>query len=135
MIEINEEELRYAASRSSGPGGQHGNKVNTRIMLWFDLERNTQFSASQKARLREKLSTRLDKLGRLRVASQRYRSQRANREAALVRLQALLEEALKEPAVRVRTRVPRSVIRKRLDEKRQRSVVKRQRAYRPGKEE
>lgn len=135
MIEINEEDLRYAASRSSGPGGQHVNKVNTRIMLWFDLERNTQFSASQKARLREKLSTRLDKLGRLRVASQRYRSQRANREAALVRLQALLEEALKEPAVRVRTRVPRSVIRKRLDEKRQRSVVKRQRAYRPGKEE
>ncbi|MCH7920500.1 MAG: aminoacyl-tRNA hydrolase, partial [Planctomycetes bacterium] len=127
MIEINEEDLRYAASRSSGPGGQHVNKVNTRIMLWFDLERNTQFSASQKARLREKLSTRLDKLGRLRVASQRYRSQRANREAALVRLQALLEEALKEPAVRVRTRVPRSVIRKRLDEKRQRSVVKRQR--------
>ncbi|MCH8192846.1 MAG: aminoacyl-tRNA hydrolase, partial [Planctomycetes bacterium] len=123
MMEINEEDLSYSASRSSGPGGQHVNKVNTRIMLWFDLERSTQFSASQKARLREKLSTRLDKLGRLRVASQRYRTQRANREAALARLQALLEEALKEPAVRVRTRVPRSVIRKRLDEKRQRSVV------------
>ena len=135
MMEINEEDLSYSASRSGGPGGQHVNKVNTRIMLWFDLERSTQFSASQKARLREKLSTRLDKLGRLRVASQRHRTQHANREAALARLQALLEEALKEPAVRIRTRVPRSVARKRLEEKRQRSVVKRQRAYRPREEE
>ena len=135
MIEINEEDLSYSASRSSGPGGQHVNKVNTRIMLWFDLERSTQFSASQKARLREKLSTRLDKLGRLRVASQRHRTQRANRHAALARLQVLLEEALKKPTVRIRTRVPGSVVRKRLEDKRQRSVVKRQRAYRPGEEE
>ncbi len=135
MMEINEKDLSYSVSRSSGPGGQHVNKVNTRIMLWFDLEGSTQFSASQKTRLREKLSTRLDKLGRLRVASQRHRTQRANREAALARLRALLEEAIKEPAVRISTRVPRSVARKRLEEKRQRSVVKRQRAYRPIEDE
>ena len=135
MIEINEKDLSYSASRSSGPGGQHVNKVNTRIMLWFDLEGSTQFSATQKARLREKLSTRLDKLGRLRVVSQRDRSQRVNREAALARLHELLEEALEEPTVRIKTRAPRSVARKRLEEKRQRSVVKRQRTYRPGEED
>ncbi len=135
MIELKEEDLSYSASRSSGPGGQHVNKVNTRIMLWFDLERSTQFSATQKVRLRQKLSTRLDKLGRLRVVSQRYRTQRANREAALARLHVLLEEALEEPTVRIKTRVPRSVARKRLEEKRQRGVVKRQRVFRPGEEE
>ena len=130
MIELNENNLRFIASRSSGPGGQNVNKLNTRITLWFDLRASNAFSDAQKQRIMEKLRTRVDKSGCIRVSSQKYRTQRANRDAALERMYKLLEYALKTDPVRKKTRIPASYVRKRLENKKQRSQIKKQRSFR-----
>jgi len=127
-ITISEDELVFQASRSSGPGGQNVNKVNTRIMLLFDVAGSRSLSDTQKKRIVSHLSTRIDKNGHLRVVSQKFRTQKANRNAAVERFQQLLADALKTRAVRKKTKVPYSAKQKRLDEKRKRSLLKRQRA-------
>ena len=129
-IFICEDELIFKASRSGGPGGQNVNKVNTRITLFFDVANCESFSDVQKRRILSRLSTRADKNGLIRVASQRFRTQKANRRAAVERLQQLLAEALKTRPVRKKTRVPYAAKKRRLEEKRRRSLLKRQRAKR-----
>ena len=127
-ISIPESELSFSASRSSGPGGQNVNKVSTRITLRFDLEASPQLTDEQKARVRERLATRVSKDGVLSVSAQRERSQSANREAATERFAALLRAALEVDPERRPTRVPRGVDRRRLEEKRKRSRLKRERS-------
>ena len=127
-ISIREDELVFKASRSSGPGGQNVNKVNTRITLFFDVANCESFSDVQKRRILTRLSTRADKNGLLRVVSQRFRTQKANRRAAVERLQQLLTEALKTRPVRKKTRIPYAAKQRRLKEKRRRSLLKQQRA-------
>ena len=129
-IFICEDELIFKASRSGGPGGQNVNKVNTRITLFFDVANCESFSDVQKRRILSRLSTRADKNGLIRVASQRFRTQKANRRAAVERLQQLLAEALKTRPVRKKTRVPYAAKKRRLEEKRRRSLLKQQRAKR-----
>ena len=129
-IFICEDELIFKASRSGGPGGQNVNKVNTRITLFFDVANCESFSDVQKRRILSRLATRADKNGLIRVASQRFRTQKANRRAAVERLQQLLAEALKTRPVRKKTRVPYAAKKRRLEEKRRRSLLKRQRAKR-----
>jgi ribosome-associated protein len=124
-------EIAFTFSRSSGPGGQNVNKVNTKVTLSFDVPGSVSLSAAQKARLQEAIPHRLGRDGVIRVASQRHRTQRANREAALTRFTELLAQALKPPAVRKRTRPPRSVAVRRVDEKRKRSARKAERRWRP----
>ncbi len=132
-LAIDESELGFSASRSSGPGGQNVNKVATRVTLRFDLEASPNLSAEQKARIRERLPTRVSKAGVLSVSAQRERSQSANRELARERLVGLLRGALEVEPDRRPTRVPKRVDRRRLEEKRRRSQVKRERSrrYRP----
>ncbi len=125
---ISEDELEFQASRSSGPGGQNVNKVNTRITLFFDMAGSRSLSDKQKRRILYRLSTRIDKNGRLRVVSQKFRTQKANRNAAIERFQQLLAEALKTKKVRKKTKVPYVAKQERLEEKRKRSLLKRQRA-------
>jgi ribosome-associated protein len=129
-ISIREDELIFRASRSGGPGGQNVNKVNTRITLFFDVSNCESFSDVQKQRILSRLSTRADKNGLIRVVSQRFRTQKANRRAAVERLQQLLTEALKTRPVRKKTRVPYAAKKRRLEEKRRRSLLKLQRAKR-----
>lgn len=129
-IFICEDELVFKASRSGGPGGQNVNKVNTRITLFFDVANCESFSDVQKRRILSRLSTRADKNGLVRVVSQRFRTQKANRRAAVERLQQLLAEALKTRPVRKKTRVPYAAKKRRLEEKRRRSLLKQQRAKR-----
>jgi len=129
-ISIREDELIFRASRSGGPGGQNVNKVNTRITLFFDVSNCESFSDVQKQRILSRLSTRADKNGLIRVVSQRFRTQKANRRAAVERLQQLLAEALKTRPVRKKTRVPYAAKKRRLEEKRRRSLLKLQRAKR-----
>jgi ribosome-associated protein len=136
MIEINrytalsEEELLFKASRSSGPGGQNVNKLNTRITLFLDVANSPNLSDRQKMRLRTALSTRMDKHGVLRVVSQKHRTQEGNRRAALERLQGLLAEALKPEPVRKKTKVPVGARERRLREKKRRGALKQQRGTR-----
>ncbi len=127
---ISEDDLIFKASRSSGPGGQNVNKVNTRITLMFDVAHCEGFSDVQKQRILKRLATRADKNGVIRVASQKFRTQQANRRAAVERLQILLRDALKARPIRKKTKVPYSAKRRRLEEKRQRSFLKQQRTKR-----
>jgi len=127
-IVIRREEIVFKFSRSSGPGGQNVNKVNTRVTAFFDLANAAGFTDAQKGRILRRLATRADKNGVIRVVSQRYRTQKANRECAVERLVELLREALKRRAVRKETPVPRWAKEKRLAEKKRRSQLKQQRA-------
>ena len=129
-IFIRDDELIFRASRSSGPGGQNVNKVNTRITLFFDVANCPSFSEVQKRRILSHLATRADKNGLIRVISQRFRTQSANRRAAVERLQQLLADSLKTKPVRKKTRIPYAAKQQRLEQKRRRSMLKRQRANR-----
>jgi ribosome-associated protein len=129
-ISICEDELVFKASRSGGPGGQNVNKVSTRVTLLFDMANSASLSKLQKEQLLKRLATRVDKNGVIRVVSQKFRTQKANREAAVRRLQELLREALKTPRARKKTKVPQWARQRRLEEKRQRSLLKQRRTKR-----
>ncbi len=129
-IRIDDDELRFSASRSSGPGGQNVNKVATRVTLRWDLEASEALSEEQKVLVRERLATRINKEGVLRVTAQRERRQSANRRLAAERFVELLQQALEVPEDRRPTRVPKRSRRRRLDDKRRRSDLKRQRTRR-----
>jgi ribosome-associated protein len=130
MIAISEEELVFKFSRSGGPGGQNVNKVNTRVTVFFDVAGARSFSDEQKKRILKRLSTRADKNGVIRVVCQRYRTQKANRQGAVERLEGLLREALRKKRVRKKTKVPAYAREKRREEKKKRSMLKKQRAER-----
>ena len=129
QIFVSEEEFVFKFSRSSGAGGQNVNKVNTRVTLLFDVANTTSFTDAGKRRILKRLATRADKNGVIRVVSQKYRTQKANREAAVGRLCELLREALKTRPVRKKTKVPEAARQRRLEEKKRRSLLKKQRAF------
>jgi len=127
-IEISESQLAFKFTRSSGPGGQNVNKVNTRVTVYFDVAGCDSLTEVQKQRILSHLKTRADKAGTIRVVSQRYRTQKANKAVAIERLVKLLEEALKTKPERKKTGIPHYAIEQRLKQKKQRSLLKRQRA-------
>lgn len=129
-LAIPDEEVTFATSRSGGPGGQNVNKLETRVTLRFDLAGSPSLSEEQKARLRERLATRITRDGVLQVSSQKHRSQGANREAAVERFAELLRENLREEPPRKKTRPSRAAKARRLDEKRRQSRRKRERSER-----
>ncbi|MCH8251780.1 MAG: aminoacyl-tRNA hydrolase [Planctomycetes bacterium] len=141
MVEINptlaipRAELRFVCSRSPGPGGQNVNKVNTRVTLHFDVATSPLLTEAQRARILDKLSTRIDRSGVLRVVSSRHRTQIANRRAVVQRFAELLADALLRPKPRKQTRVSKGAIARRLETKAQRSAVKRLRGVRPSPDE
>jgi len=124
------EELVFKHSRSSGPGGQNVNKVNTRVTVLLDVAGSSGFTEWQKKRILKRLSSRATKEGVVRVVSQRYRTQKANRRAAVERLAELLSEALKNKPIRKKTRVPAHIKQHRLEQKRHQGRLKRQRSQR-----
>lgn len=127
-LDIPDGELVFTTSRSSGPGGQNVNKVSTRVTLLFNVEEASSLSAQQRMLLRERLPGRISKDGILRVVSQRHRTQLANREAVVQRFVDLLRDALAEAPERIPVALPGAVNEKRLEEKRRRSRIKRERA-------
>lgn len=133
-VSIDPGELWFTYSRSSGPGGQNVNKVSTRVTLRFDLSQCASLSDAQKRRVREHLPTRITRDGVLMVAASRHRTQAANRRAATGRFVELLAEALTPRKTRRKTKVPKAVRRRRLDEKRRRSQAKSLRARVSGTE-
>ena len=127
-------ELEYRASRSGGPGGQHVNTSSTRVELWWDVAGSSALTEEQRARLLARLATRLDSIGRLRLVSSGSRSQLRNREEVTERLRDLVAAALRVPKARKRTRPSRAAKAARLEAKRRRSAIKRERQP-PGTDE
>jgi ribosome-associated protein len=127
-LRIPESEIAYTFSPSSKPGGQNVNKVSTRVTLVFDVEASRGLSDDQRRRIAERLGSRLTKDGLLRVVSQKYRSQGANREAARARFVELLRGALARRPVRKKAGVPREVKERRLRAKKRRSQLKSERS-------
>jgi ribosome-associated protein len=91
---IAESELKFSTSRSSGPGGQHVNKVSTKVTLEFDVFNSPNLTAEQKELLRQRLANRLTKEGVLVVHSQRSRSQLANKNDAKTKFVDIMKKAL-----------------------------------------
>lgn len=127
-------ELRFRFSRSGGPGGQHVNRVETRVELLFDVLRSMGLTNSQKGRILDRLKGYIDKDGILHLVSRSTRSQSRNREEVIGRFCMLLAEALRPRKRRRPTRPGRAARERRLASKRQRSERKRQRR-KPGIDE
>jgi len=131
---IDEDELSFEFARSSGPGGQNVNKVETKVRLLFDVRASRSLSSDQRSLIDERLATRITKGGVLHVSSQRHRTREANRRATIERFVELLADALEEDEPRVKTRVPKAARKRRLESKRRRSQKKAMRS-RPGEED
>jgi ribosome-associated protein len=127
-------ELEFRASRSGGPGGQHVNTSSTRVEVWWDVAASPSLSEAQRLRLLSRLASRLDGAGRLRLVSSASRSQLRNREDATERLCEVVARALAVPKPRKRTKPSRAAKAARVDAKRRRSAVKRDRR-RPGQDD
>ena len=125
-------ELHERFSRSSGPGGQSVNTTDSRVELSFDVLRSPALPERERSRALERLASRLTD-GVVTVAAENERSQLMNREAARARLASLLREAIAPPPPpRVATRPTRGARERRLEGKRRRAQVKRNRRYQPG---
>jgi ribosome-associated protein len=118
-------ELSFETSRSSGPGGQNVNKVESRVTLLFLVASSPSLDERQRELVLARLRTRVSKAGVLRVSAQRHRSQAANREEAIGRFTELLRDALAEDPARRPTRPTRASRKRRLQGKRQRGELKR----------
>ncbi len=118
------QELTFKAIRSSGSGGQHVNKVSSKVELTFNLAESLIFNEEQKERLLNKLQHRLTKAGVLILQCGESRSQHKNKEIIVKRFLELIKAALKVPKKRRPTKVPKSAIKKRLKSKRKHSEKK-----------
>jgi ribosome-associated protein len=122
-------DLRERFSRSSGPGGQSVNTADSRVELSFDVAHSAALPEWARARALERLAARLAG-GVLTVAASEQRSQLANRQAARARLARLLRDAIAPPQrPRIPTRPGRGANERRLQAKRSRSAIKRDRRY------
>jgi ribosome-associated protein len=124
-FDVPRSELEYRASRAGGPGGQHVNTASTRIELLWNLETSNVLSDDQRTRLRERLASRLDSTGAVRIVSSARRSQQQNRQAADERLAALVRHALHVPKRRRPTKPTKAANEKRIAEKKRRGELKR----------
>lgn len=127
---IRDDELLFSFARSGGPGGQNVNKVNTRVTLWFEVNRCQSLTQEEKLAVRGKLRRRIGEDGRLRLNVSAHRTQGANRAAAVEQFFELLAEAIFRAPPRRPTKKPRSADRRRLTEKRAQSDRKTQRQTR-----
>lgn len=126
-IQIPLAEIEVAYSRSSGPGGQHVNKTETRVTLRFPVASSPSIPEDARALMVERLAPRLTKSGELLVSSEEFRERPRNLEAAYERLQGLLRRSLQRDKPRRPTRPSRGAKERRLNEKRQTAERKKSR--------
>lgn len=120
-------ELQFKAVRSSGAGGQNVNKVSSKVVLQFDLKNSAALTEEEKEVLLTKLENKLTKEGVLLLNCDEDRSQLRNKEIVIKRFLLIIEGALKVVNPRKPTKIPRSIIEKRLKEKRSQSDIKQSR--------
>jgi ribosome-associated protein len=120
-------ELQFKAVRSSGAGGQNVNKVSSKVVLSFDVKNSNSLTNEEKNLLEINLSSRLTNEQILILNCDEDRSQLKNKEIVIKRVLAILEQGLYIPKIRKATKIPKSVIRKRLKDKKNLSETKKNR--------
>jgi ribosome-associated protein len=122
-LQIEEREVQIEFTRAGGPGGQNVNKVATAVQLRFDV-RASSLPEEVKARLIKLGGSRVTEGGILVIEAKRHRTQDANRTDARTRLAELIRRAAAKPKTRRKTKPSRAAKEKRLEAKKQRSVIK-----------
>jgi len=117
-------EVQYKAVRSSGPGGQNVNKVSSKVVLSFSIEESQGLNDEEKEIIKQKLNSKLTTEFVLILNCDKDRSQLKNKEIVTKRFIDILEKTLIKPKPRKKTKVPKSVIEKRLKEKKSNSEIK-----------
>ncbi|WP_437230541.1 alternative ribosome rescue aminoacyl-tRNA hydrolase ArfB [Planctomicrobium sp. SH661] len=117
-------EFHFSYVRSSGPGGQNVNKVNSQVQLAWNLNECQSLPEDVLARLRESEKGRMTKTGVLRMDCQRYRDREKNREDCLEKVRNMVLDVASPPKKRRKSRIPRGAVERRLRSKQQRSGVK-----------
>jgi ribosome-associated protein len=117
-------EFSFLTSRSSGPGGQNVNKVNTKVEIHFNVRYSSGLSDAEKELIFRKLKNRINSEGELVVRSQSERTQLNNKKKALEKMLVLLSEALTEKPERKPTSISKKSKTERLDEKKKRGRIK-----------
>ncbi len=125
--ELLQKELAYKTSRSGGAGGQHVNKVESKVTLIWNVNESESMTEDEKIRVRQKLANRLNKDGLLQMEASTERSQVKNKEIVTARFFDLLYQTLKKEKKRVATKIPKSQILDRLDRKKKQSQKKQNR--------
>ena len=128
-ISINETELEFEFTRSGGPGGQKVNKTSSAVVLKFDIDGSPSLSEAVKNRLKKIGGSGVTTNGILIINARRYRSQTMNRDDAVQRLIRLLKKAAQKPVERKSTKPTLAAKKKRLQEKRERSLLKKKRGF------
>ncbi|GAB6036546.1 alternative ribosome rescue aminoacyl-tRNA hydrolase ArfB [Fundidesulfovibrio butyratiphilus] len=131
-LRIPEDELTFTAARGGGPGGQHVNKVSTRVTLSFDVAGSPSLTDEQRRRIMERLASRVNQDGVLRVTSGEFRSQAMNKAQTRLRFAELLRGALVREKPRRKTKPTLGSKLRRLESKKRRSQVK---SWRAGRDE
>ncbi|MCH7396837.1 aminoacyl-tRNA hydrolase [Belliella sp. DSM 107340] len=121
-------EFEFQASRSSGPGGQNVNKVNSKIQLFFDVNASQVLSEEEKEILKVKWSSKLDATGKIMFQSQEKRSQIQNKEIAIRKFYDSLHKAFEKKKVRKATKPSKGAIESRLKAKKANSEKKKNRS-------
>ena len=128
LIQLEPNEITERFSKSSGPGGQHINKVDTKVELRFFAMKSPNLSNSVKNRLKEIAGKKWTINGEIVITAEKYRSQSKNRELAKSKLVYLILKALKKTVYRLETRPSKAVKIRRSNEKQKRSKIKAMRA-------
>src|ERR1700688_2955516 len=118
-------EIRFKTARSGGKGGQDVNKVKPMVEDYFHIGSSSFFSAEQKEILIHKLSNKINADGYLLVKSQVHRSQLANKEEVVEKINQQLAAALKKQKKRIATKPSKSAVEKRIESKKKQSEMKR----------
>lgn len=121
-------ELTFNTSRSGGAGGQHVNKVETKVEVYWDVLKSIAINEDQRNLILLKLKNKMDSEGVLKLASSKTRSQIKNKEDVINKLFDLIDIALRVQPKRIATKVPYSVVKKRLSDKKKVGEIKKMRA-------
>ena len=123
-LSLRDDELQFQFKLASGPAGQNVNKVATAAELRFDVARSPSLPEAVRARLLALAGSRMTQDGELLITARRFRSQERNRQDAIDRLVALIQQAAEPPRPRIKTKPSRAAKQRRMDEKRRVGVKK-----------